>query len=70
MNKLFYNIFEVNNVSDYKKMYYQLAAKVADAIDLLIEAQQQGEDTYIESEDVVLTLSTESEDEQTLSEPE
>jgi len=70
MNKLFYSIFEVNNVSDYKKMYYQLAAKVADAIDLLIEAQQQGEDTYIESEDVVLTLSTESEDEQTLSEPE
>lgn len=34
---------------DYKTMYFQLAAKVADVIDILIAAQQQGEDTYIES---------------------
>ena len=33
---------------DYKKMYFELAAKVADAIDLLIEAQRRGEDSYID----------------------
>lgn len=32
---------------DYKKMYFQLAAKVADAIELLIAAQKQGEESYI-----------------------
>ena len=36
---------------DYKKMYFELAAKVADAIDILIKAQQQGENEYIEDED-------------------
>ena len=29
---------------DYKRMYFQLAAKVADVIDILIEAQQRGEE--------------------------
>lgn len=29
---------------DYKAMYYSLAAQVADAIELLIRAQQNGED--------------------------
>lgn len=38
-------------MADYKTMYFQLAAKVADVIDLLIAAQQQCEDTYIESGD-------------------
>jgi len=33
---------------DYKKMYFELAAKVADAIDILIEAQQNGESDYVE----------------------
>lgn len=33
---------------DYEKMYFQLAARVADAIDMLVEAQQKGEDDYIE----------------------
>ncbi|MDR0916179.1 MAG: hypothetical protein LBN02_03200 [Oscillospiraceae bacterium] len=33
---------------DFEKMYYELAAKVADAIDLLITAQQRGEDEYVE----------------------
>lgn len=32
---------------DYKKMYFQLAASVADAVELLIKAQQQGEDGYV-----------------------
>ena len=33
---------------DYQKIYFQLAAKVADAVELLIEAQQQGEDAFVE----------------------
>lgn len=32
---------------DYKTMYFDLAAKVADAIELLAQAQQQGEDSYV-----------------------
>ncbi len=35
---------------DYKKMYFELAAKVAGAIDDLIEAQRQGEESYITDE--------------------
>lgn len=30
---------------DYKSMYYMLAAQVADAIDLLIKAQMDGENS-------------------------
>lgn len=32
---------------NYKEMYFNLAGKVADAIDLLVQAQQEGEDQYI-----------------------
>ncbi len=35
-------------MTDYKSLYFQLAAKVADAIDLLISAQQQVEIQLIE----------------------
>lgn len=28
---------------DYKAMYFRLAGKVADAIELLVQAQQEGE---------------------------
>ena len=35
---------------DYEKMYFQLAAKVADAVNALVEAQQQGENAYAENE--------------------
>lgn len=35
---------------DYKKMYFQLAARVADVVELLIEAQQEGEISCIEDE--------------------
>ena len=41
---------------DYKKMYFQLAAKVANAVDILVEAQQQGEDDYTESENLIVSL--------------
>ena len=32
---------------DYKDMYFQLAASVADAVDILVKALQQGEEAYI-----------------------
>ena len=35
---------------DYKTMYFKLAAKVADAVELLIDAQKQGEESYISDE--------------------
>lgn len=35
---------------DYQAMYIQLAGKVADAAELLIEALQQGEDQYVTDE--------------------
>jgi hypothetical protein len=41
---------------DYKEMYFQLAAKVANAIDILIEGQQQGENNYSEEETPVISL--------------
>ncbi|MDO0826002.1 hypothetical protein [Desulfosporosinus nitroreducens] len=41
---------------DYKEMYFQLAAKVANAVDILIEAQQQGEYDYSEEESTVISL--------------
>ena len=37
-------------MADYKTMYYELAAKIADAIELLTAAQQDGEDQFIEYE--------------------
>lgn len=36
---------------DYKEMYFNLAASVADAIELLTRAQQAGEDAYADSID-------------------
>ena len=35
---------------DYKAMYFQIAAKVADAVELLTTAQQQCEEMFIEGE--------------------
>ncbi len=37
-------------MTDYKKMYFQLAAKVADAMDILLEAQQEGEKEFMDGE--------------------
>ena len=41
----------VSVMPDYKKRYFALAARVADAIELLTKAQQEGEDSYIEVDD-------------------
>ena len=38
-------------MTDYKAMYFQLTAKVADAVELLTTAQQQCEEMFIEGED-------------------
>ncbi|MFZ5974249.1 MAG: hypothetical protein ACOYU3_02420 [Bacillota bacterium] len=38
-------------MDDYKIMYYELAAKVADAVELLVSAQQQGERQLVENND-------------------
>ncbi len=33
---------------DYKEMYFKLAAKVADVVEILVKAQQEGERSCIE----------------------
>ncbi len=38
-------------MTDYKTMYYDLSAKVADAVDLLTEAMQDGELKYMLAQD-------------------
>lgn len=44
-------------LTDYKTMYYTLAAQVAEAVELLISAQQQGEIQFIhQNEHSELTL--------------
>ena len=35
---------------DYKTMYFQLAAKVADALDILLKALQEGETEFMDGE--------------------
>ena len=35
---------------DYRKMYFQLAAKVADAMDILSKAQEEGEAAFMNGE--------------------
>ncbi|WP_158304536.1 hypothetical protein [Desulfitobacterium hafniense] len=37
-------------MTDYRKMYFQLAAQVADAVDLLLKAQQEGEKEFMDGE--------------------
>lgn len=40
-------------MSDYKEMYFKLAGKVADAVELLVTAQQEAEEVYINASDGV-----------------
>ena len=37
---------------DYKTMYFRLAAKVADALDILLKAQQEGETQFMSEEPI------------------
>lgn len=41
---------------DYKFMYYRLAGKVADAIELLTQAQQEGEELSMDGYDPPLVM--------------
>lgn len=41
---------------DYKAMYYSLAADVATAIELLIKAQQRGEESALQEESPILNI--------------
>lgn len=41
---------------DYKAMYYRLAGKVADAIDLLVKVQQENEEMAISQDDNPIML--------------
>ena len=47
---------ECVTMPDYKKMYFQLAAKVENAVDILVEAQQLGENDYIEGKPLLVSL--------------
>ncbi len=38
---------------DYRKMYFELAAKVEDAVELLVKAQQKGENDYMEGKPTI-----------------
>lgn len=42
---------------NYKKMYFALAAKAADAVELLVAAQQEGEQAFVKSEKMSIHLS-------------
>ena len=55
-------------MSNYKDMYIKLAARVADAIELLIAAQQQGEDGALE-EDTLLEIAPRPHNDSTPGEP-
>ena len=41
---------------DYQKMYFELAARVADAVELLVKAQQKGENDYMEGQPAITEL--------------
>ena len=48
-------------MTDYKAMYFALAAKVADATELLTLAQQAAEEQYIGAEEIGQTESAQEE---------
>lgn len=41
---------------DYKAMYFMLFNRITDAIDILQQAQREGEKTYMESEDAIIHI--------------
>lgn len=46
---------------DYKTMYYRLAGKVADAVDILIEIQQESEEMAMKDDVIIKLLDVEDE---------
>lgn len=47
---------------DYKALYYRLAGRVADVIEILVKAQQEDEKTIMEDALPVLPLEDEDDD--------
>lgn len=47
----------------YKEMYYHLAGKVSDAVEILQTAMQTTEEMYLEGEDATITILPDPEDE-------
>lgn len=45
---LAYCVIEVTKMADYKKLYFLLARRLADAVDLLVMAQREAEELYME----------------------
>ena len=45
-------------MTDYEKMYFSLAGAVAEAIQILTDAQQKGEEAYINSDDAPVRILT------------
>ena len=43
---------------DYQKMYYLLVSRVSDAVNILVSAQQEGEDEFVENPPQVVPLAT------------
>lgn len=39
-------------MADYRKMYFELAGKVADVIEILVKAQRDGEDSVINDQEI------------------
>lgn len=50
----------VRNMPDYKAMYLKLFNRVSDAIEILQQAQREGEDTYITDSDEPTPISLET----------
>jgi hypothetical protein len=41
---------------NYESMYFKLAARVADVVEILIAAQQEGEESYVDDKNAMLML--------------
>ena len=50
-------------MADYKQMYFSLFNTVTDAIKTLQKAQREGEENYLNNEDIVLSIIDLSEEE-------
>ena len=59
---MMFGLWECVNVADYKTMYFQLAAKIADAVELLIKAQREGEALYMEENESIVQLDARKEE--------
>lgn len=57
-----YYATEVIVVPDYKAMYFRLAGKIADVIEILVDVQREGEDMAMEKDNLLLQMDEDSPD--------